>query len=1556
MLSAEEAAQRLDSLRDPRWREKAADRAGPLRQLAGPFLAEPEDGHFWSAASQSRLADVARRVDEMGDRERADLMRALHPGLGPALDRWWIDARSRPYQRGQLRRGFRAADSPELTVAARGSALGILIQALGPLPADPPWLAGWAAHLQPGLHMTADTANQAFGEVLASAIDLGGPTGDQTLDTLIAVGNGEHPVGMMGRHVIVGLLGASRPEGWAFIERLLLAARLQEGLRQSILEAADEGHPEAFDRLLRMVLEHRLLRFAAVVRAAGVWLGFDATVADLPGVEDRVRKLLTFRTDPVARERALTGDDAGDAYTALFAHAQQDVRATVPEAIALARHAEPELRAAAVRFLAAARLAEGGAVLVAAIDDTDVRVATLAARAAFGFQSVLPGLFGALERLIPRLPTRPREAEWPGGALTRVPLSRAEAAMWLIRARGDRPAAALLPWLPAMGPDGRWLLAQEIAKEPVLDAGLRQVLVELLGDRSSHVRGKALEALRAVRLDPAEAPAVEALLTRAASDVRRGALTLLATLPSDAARASADRLAASRDKGQRDAAAELRRELGLAADEQIPDLNATLIDGEPCTPPLAPRAQFATRTFVGSAAVPELLEALDEIVRQHRNHRITCKRWDDEQEVLLADAGGLLRAAGLLRPDGQDMVLGDAFRAAWDAVPQDDLDVLHAYSAAYMSERQRAWFFPITSEMIGQAELELRYPGVVTYAVTCLALERASPALIDACLDMFEAFLARNPREAAARGATARQAWQSRYSMQPWYALLDDLLDERPGLLSPAHIKRWYRLMLGVEQPVDERLLIAAFDAGVAREPDAIAAFLSPRSRLFHDLTRHWRGQLEIRHAVLIPIADRVRDSLVDVELRRGDMPTPTSDAVGNIATVHGADLLVRLLGGLGGTPLSRGHTRGSTARDDVFSHLIRVSFPAPDDTGPALAAMRQAGLPDSRLVDLAIYAPQWAKRVEEALGWPGLTDGVFWLHAHTKDTQWHVEAELRDAWAAMMTERTPLGAHDLLAGAVDVDWFLRTHEALGTERWTVLHKAARHASGGNGHRRAQVFAEAMLGLVDEATLTERVTGRRNQDAVRALGLLPLPGRPQSGAEPERQEAVRRRYAALREFERTSRQFGSQRRTSESLAVRIGIENLARTAGYADPQQFIWVTEAREAADLADGPAVITRGDVTVTLSVTADGIPDLTVRRADKVLHSVPAAIRKDPDIAALAGRKTALTRQASRVRRDLESAMVARRAFTTADLARLRSHPVLAPMLAALAWVGEDGGIRCLPAGDEEGLLRIAHPVDLLGAGTWVQWQQRLFAEQIRQPFKQVFRELYVLTDTERASGSVSRRYEGHQVQPRQAFALFTGRGWNLSRESGDVSRVFHEYDLAARVEVSAGWFTPQEADLPTIAGIRFTRRGEYGPEPLESVPPVVFAEAMRDLDLVVSVAHAGGVDPEATASTTEMRAALICETARLMKLTNIKFEGSHVLIDGILGEYSLHLGSGTVHRRPGGAVCIVPVGSQHRGRLFLPFADDDPKTAEIVSKALLLACDRDIKDPTILAQLSS
>ena len=157
-----------------------------------------------------------------------------------------------------------------------------------------------------------------------------------------------------------------------------------------------------------------------------------------------------------------------------------------------------------------------------------------------------------------------------------------------------------------------------------------------------------------------------------------------------------------------------------------------------------------------------------------------------------------------------------------------------------------------------------------------------------------------------------------------------------------------------------------------------------------------------------------------------------------------------------------------------------------------------------------------------------------------------------------------------------------------------------------------------------------------------------------------------------------------------------------------------------------------------------------------------------------------------------------------------------------------------------------------------------------------------------------------------------------------------------------------------LHLIDGIYFAQRDSWTRLPLVDVPPRLFSEVMRDLDLVVSVAHVGGVDPESSASSVEMRAALIRETCLLLKIGNVHINGTHAIINGQLGDYSVQLGSAVVHRLPGGSVCILLVASQHRGRLFLPFVDDDPRTAEVISKVILLAKDSDIKDPMVFEQI--
>jgi hypothetical protein len=447
---------------------------------------------------------------------------------------------------------------------------------------------------------------------------------------------------------------------------------------------------------------------------------------------------------------------------------------------------------------------------------------------------------------------------------------------------------------------------------------------------------------------------------------------------------------------------------------------------------------------------------------------------------------------------------------------------------------------------------------------------------------------------------------------------------------------------------------------------------------------------------------------------------------------------------------------------------------------------------------------------------------------------------------------------------------------------------------------------------------------------------------------------------------RTSKQFGSMRQANEKLAAGIAMQNLARTAGYPDPIRLEWAMEARANADMAGGSLAASVEDVIVTLAIDAWGEPALSVEKQGKVLKSIPPKVKKDPAIVHLLERKKDIKRQTSRMRQSLEGAMCRGDVFTPTELRSLMSHPILAPMLEQLVFVGSaamgypvEGGKSLqnhdgstIKIGKKE-QLRIAHPHDLLASGQWHEWQRECFLAERIQPFKQVFRELYVLTETEKVEGNFSRRYAGHQVQPKQAAALLGQRGWVIHPEEG-VRRTFHEANISVWLSGLMAFLSPAEIEGETLEGVHFARRGEWQPLPLEEVPTRIFSEAMRDIDLVVSVAHVGGVDPEASASTVEMRASLVRETCRLLKVDNARVERSHVLIDGKLGNYSVHLGSAIVHRQPGGAVCIIPVHSQHRGRLFLPFADDDPRTAEVVSKVILLARDNEINDPTILEQL--
>lgn len=233
-------------------------------------------------------------------------------------------------------------------------------------------------------------------------------------------------------------------------------------------------------------------------------------------------------------------------------------------------------------------------------------------------------------------------------------------------------------------------------------------------------------------------------------------------------------------------------------------------------------------------------------------------------------------------------------------------------------------------------------------------------------------------------------------------------------------------------------------------------------------------------------------------------------------------------------------------------------------------------------------------------------------------------------------------------------------------------------------------------------------------------------------------------------------------------------------------------------------------------------------------------------------------------------------------------------------------------------------------------------------------MFRELYLKLDDEMDQSS-SKRYTGYQIQPKKAAATLKSRGWNVSYENGLEKIIYHD-NLIVNLSAQADWFSPSDIEAPSIDYVQFYTKKEYQPALIKNIDSIVFSEIMRDVDLAVSTAFVGGVDPVTSFSTMELRKTIVAYTCQLMKLDNVTVQDHFVHIQGVLNNYSIHLGSGMIHQDGGTAIWLVTVWSGKRGKVYLPFLDEDPKTAEIISKVVLLAEDQKIKDPAILKQITT
>ncbi|MGP4050002.1 DUF4132 domain-containing protein [Streptomyces sp. 2A115] len=336
-------------------------------------------------------------------------------------------------------------------------------------------------------------------------------------------------------------------------------------------------------------------------------------------------------------------------------------------------------------------------------------------------------------------------------------------------------------------------------------------------------------------------------------------------------------------------------------------------------------------------------------------------------------------------------------------------------------------------------------------------------------------------------------------------------------------------------------------------------------------------------------------------------------------------------------------------------------------------------------------------------------------------------------------------------------------------------------------------------------------------------------------------------------------------------------------------------------------------------------------------------------------------------------------------------RDHPVTGVLVRGLIWELQntedaDAEWRAVaPMAEPPGRpdrVRLWHPIRASTDDVRA-WRERLVVERLRQPFKQAFREIYLLTPAEEETGVYSNRFAAHIVHYLQLYALFKERGWQanfLGRHDGG-------YDGEARAEFGEGeWracfhhepatdddggYAPEHAATDQV---RFERRDgrRWREVPLAQVPPLVFSEAMRDVDLFVGVTSIAA-DPDwtdrgedryaaywrtatfgaLTASAGVRREVLERILPRLKIAGRCSLDGRFLIVRGDLRTYKIHLGSANILMEPDDAyLCIVPSRGKGDGKVFLPFEDE--RLSLILSKAFLLAADTKITDETILRQI--
>ena len=1575
--------------------------------------------------------------------------------IAPYVQRVWDSLLAYPYQRWWGRRPFRSknpADYTEVQLSKMCTLHHYYSSGVGVLPI--------AEQFQYVVYNEDDV--EAFFALLLDEKP------DAYYELFKDIFSSEHEIGGVCPVLIKAALITQDTRYRTLVEQLLLAAQLQEGLRQMILESLDETSLASLQHFIGVILGHNLTRFSSVVRAVDVWFGFDWEAPQQSVIKRTLELSQTFLSDRVAAEKAVNSKDNIERYVALWAVGVRSVQQALDLAVKAIQ--DPQTSH------------EGRIVTLYFVQQTQITYTDIAtyAEAHFGEAADLdywllqnlpkgspsPALFDRMQAVAKTLPKEGKHFEGVGFRWLSFTLKPQDIYRFLIgeanEAQQERLAAELseIPVeerqnllqnvYPVLG-RGRYYYESEAEKKKKpekypADSWQRALVRAALNDKAAMVAGIAFDIFKKIPLVHEDILAIEQVLSRKNKEQRKESVALLIKQPESVLKDSTSRLIVSKSADQRLAALEILSVLQeeqrltdyvteqveayrgrkLTKNEQVLmdklaynsdetgevryDLSNGfgVIDFDRLTPFVLPQPQFDKERkekkgflFDKIIRVESVREALNELLVIWRKHKDYEYQYEGYQGATITTLLGKEIRRQHQEQEGEtpmdrlnDLPLAELWKD-WHQKHQLN-EIEYEYAIRYCENIFYENEIPkqLKGYLTGYyPDFKVAFQGNVGgnyYESEARRLEDLLAPISEAYaedrvflasfkLSVFEDALATYPPE------KRKVKIERDYDDMDWTEVIDEFVISMNQVENgdidyytpEQRLKLWQLLyyVYAQKQTKDDLTIYTPQEVltdlrAKVRESERLPGVNGGLAGL--TLTLYQKGQLSaddllffclleddlftvaqggenyfyrrlpevLKTSLTFPDTqlELLKTRMLQVELQRGDLPTDASIYIRYLQEIEGMHYFFEALERMGKEPFAKGYYYGNDlTKRRTFSHILEVSQPSATDTFAAFKAhLDKIKITDKRLVEAACYALHWADWLGDYLQIKDFKEAIWWFIAHTTD---YMDAEKE----TIVSQYSTVPRDDFQRGAIDVDWYHRVHKAVGKEGWKLIQESAKYLSDGMGYRRVKLYSAVLTGEIKLDEVIQKITEKRDKDYVMALGLVPINKK-------KEEEDLVRRYNLLQTFLKESKQFGQQRQESEKNAVEIGLDNLSRNAGYEDSIRFSWAMEAKATQQIMEKSTLVL-DDTTIKLVIDEQGKAELEVTKGDKTLKSIPDKYKKNKEVEALKDSKSYLTKQYSRTRLSLEQAMLSQTLFTAAELGKILEHPVVKAMLSKLVlfnpetqasgfWqdgklLSAEGTLTPLKATDK---LLIAHPSHLFYAVQWDLYQKYLFDKEIKQPFKQVFRELYIPTKDELETSNRSERYQGHQVQPQKTVALLRGRGWTVNYEEG-LQKVYHKEGFRATIYAAADWYTPSDVEAPTLEYVVFYNLKDGKEVPMKEINPVIFSEVMRDVDLVVSVAHVGGVDPEASHSTMQMRGALARESARLFKLTNVEVKERYILVKNEHGDYSLHLGSGMISRG-GLQINVVAVQSQHRGRVFLPFVDDDPKTAEIISKMKLLS----------------